>query len=114
MKPILLITLWCKIFDSLLKFVFELCKLIHVMSISLLPIASKIFERFLLEIIIKDANAVSDRQFGFHKGHLTIQQSHPIADAVNKVFEAKPYCSAVFPDVSHAFDKVLLHNIIYL
>ena len=45
-------------------------------------------------------------QFGFRKAHSTIQQCHLLTDIINKALDDQQYCSAVFLDVSQAFDKV--------
>ena len=76
--------------------------------ISLLPILSKILEK-LLKRICRDTNlqeCIPSHQFGSRKAHSTIQQCHRIIDTINKAFEEHKYCSAVFLDVSQAFDKV--------
>ena len=36
----------------------------------------------------------------------TVQQCHRITDTINKALEDQQYCTAVFLDVSQAFDKV--------
>jgi len=43
---------------------------------------------------------------GFQKAHSTIQQCHRLTDVINKALEEQQYCSAVFLDVSQAFDEV--------
>jgi hypothetical protein len=48
---------------------------------------------------------LSPHQFGFRKAHSTIQQCHRLTE-INRATEDKNYCSAVFLDVSQAFDKV--------
>jgi hypothetical protein len=76
--------------------------------INLLPIITKVLEKLLLKRIYKDSNPqawIPQHQFGFRKAHSTIQQCHRIADIVNKALEEQQYCSAVFLDVSQAFDK---------
>jgi hypothetical protein len=45
-------------------------------------------------------------QFGFRKAHSTVQQCHRLTDIINKASDDRQYCSAVFLDVSQAFDKV--------
>ena len=54
-------------------------------------------------------------QFGFRTSHSTIEQVHRITDVIEKAFEEKNVCSAVFLDVAQAFDKVwhegLLHKL---
>jgi hypothetical protein len=77
--------------------------------ISLLSVLSKILEKFLLIKLAKEPNSmdwIPGHQFGFRKGHSTIQQCHWIVDTINKAFEDKKFCPVVFLDVSQAFDKV--------
>jgi hypothetical protein len=54
-------------------------------------------------------------QFGFRKSYSTIDQVHRITDIIEKTFENKGVCSAVFPDIAQAFDRVwhrsLLHKL---
>jgi hypothetical protein len=76
--------------------------------ISLLPFLSNILEKLLLKRIYNDTNHqewIPSHQFGFRKAHSTIQQCHRITDIINKAFEEHKSCSAVFLDVSQAFDK---------
>ena len=44
-------------------------------------------------------------QFGFRKAHSTIQKCR-LTDIINKALDDQQYCSAIFLDVSQAFDKV--------
>jgi hypothetical protein len=84
--------------------------------ISLLPILSKILEKLLLKRIYSDTNLqdwIPTHQFGFRRAHSTIQQCHRITDIINKAFEEHKYCSAVFLDVSQAFDKVWHQGLLY-
>ena len=78
-------------------------------SISLLAIISKIFEKLLLQRILNDTKSqdwILSHRFGFRKAHSTIQQCHRLTTIINKALENCQYCSAVFLDVSQAFDKV--------
>ena len=45
-------------------------------------------------------------QFGFRKKHSTTEQVHRIVTLIRKTFEDKQYCSALFIDISQAFDRV--------
>ena len=77
--------------------------------ISLLPVIAKILEKLLLTRLLKEAQPstwIPTHQFGFRKGHSTTQQCHRLTDIINKTFEDRNYCNAVFLDVSQAFDKV--------
>jgi hypothetical protein len=70
--------------------------------ISLLPILSKVLEKILLKRfvpIIDEHQLISKHQFGFRKGHGTIQQIHRLVKIYND-FENRRYCSAVIVDIS--------------
>jgi len=85
--------------------------------ISLLPIPSEILELLILKLmpIIERHHLIPDHQFGFRHKHGTIEQVHRLVDKINTTFEQKKFCSAVFLDISQAFDRVwydgLLHKI---
>jgi len=84
--------------------------------ISLLPILSKILEKRLLKRIYRDTNLqdwIPSHQSGFRIAHSTIRQCYRITDIINKAFEEHKYCSAVFLDVSQAFDKVWHQGLLY-
>ena len=49
---------------------------------------------------------IPHHQFGFRQAHSTVQQCHRTTDTINKALEDQKYCTAVFLDVSQAFDKV--------
>lgn len=76
-------------------------------SISLLPILSKIFEKLILKRIkpVLDSKSIIPEHF-FREYHAIIEQVHRIVRKIRNAFEGKMYCSAVFLDVSQAFDKV--------
>jgi hypothetical protein len=77
--------------------------------ISLLSIISKILEKLLLRRLLSDPYSqdwIPPHQFGFRKAHTTIQQCHRLTTLLNKTLEDRQYCSAVFLDISQAFDKV--------
>jgi len=77
--------------------------------ISLLSIISKILEKLLLHRLLSDTHSqdwIPFHQFGFRKAHSTIQQCHRLTTIINKTLEVHQYCSAVFLDISQAFDKV--------
>ena len=61
-----------------------------------------------------DANiVVPDHQFGFRQKHSTIQQVHRITNLIRSAFETKQYCSALFIDISQAFDKVWHEGLVF-
>jgi hypothetical protein len=73
-------------------------------------------EKLLLKRIYSDTNLqdwVPTHQFGFRKPHSTIQQCRRITDIIDKAFEEHKYCSAVFLDVSQAFDKVWHQGLLF-
>ena len=77
--------------------------------ISLLPIISKVYEKLIakrLKVIIERRGLLPNHQFGFRDCHSTIDQIHRLVDYIEKALEDKKVCSAVFLDVSQAFDKV--------
>ena len=72
-------------------------------------INSKILEKPLLHRLLSDPHSqdwIPSHQFGFRKAHSTIQQCHRLTNIINKTLEDHQYCSAVFLDISQAFDKV--------
>lgn len=77
--------------------------------ISLLPTLSKVFEKLYMKrlgVLINKLNLIPDHQFGFRQGYGTVEQIHRVVDTIQNAFEAKQYCSAVFIDISQAFDRV--------
>ena len=84
--------------------------------ISLLSILSKMFESVLIKKImphIHTNSIIPDHQFGFRKSHSPIEQVHRIVHRIGKAFENKEYCSALFIDISQAFDKVWHDGLLY-
>ena len=86
--------------------------------ISLLPVICKLFEKLFytrLIPIIQDRNLIPDHQFGFRKKHSTIDQVHRVTRHITQALETKKFCSALFLDVSQAFDRVwhegLMHKL---
>lgn len=84
--------------------------------ISLFPIPSKMLERLILArlmAIIDSKQLIPEHQFGFRRKHCTLDQVHRLVDKIQNSFEIGE-CTAVFLDVSQAFDKVwhegLLHK----
>lgn len=84
--------------------------------ISLLPIISKIFEKLLLSrlspILLKE-KLIPDHQFGFRQQHATIEQVHRVYKVARNALENKMYATAVFLDISQAFDKVWHTGLLY-
>lgn len=84
--------------------------------ISLLPVLSKVFEKLLMSRlmpIIEERGIIPNHQFGFRHFHSTIEQTHRIVNIINQCYEEKKYCSAVFLDISQAFDKVWHTGLLY-
>jgi hypothetical protein len=76
---------------------------------SLLPIMSKLFEKLLLlrlQSVITKKKLIPNHKFGFRKQHSTLEQVHRIIEAIEQAIEEKKICTAVFLDVSQAFDRV--------
>lgn len=77
--------------------------------ISLLPVLSKLFEKLIhkrLLPILEKRRLIPQHQFGFRQNHSTIDQVHRITHIIEEALENKKVCSAIFLDVSQAFDKV--------
>jgi hypothetical protein len=74
--------------------------------ISLLPIMSKLFEKLILKRLklIIEKQLVPSHQFWFRSKHSTIDQVHRITNVIEKSFEQKQVCSAIFLDIAQAFD----------
>jgi len=75
--------------------------------ISLLPVISKILENLLLlrpSHNLPPQTCIPKHQYGFRKKHSKIHKCRRLTDTILKAFEEK-YCSAVFSDISQAFDK---------
>ena len=84
--------------------------------ISLLPVASKVYESLLLLRllpIIKEKKLIPDHQFGFRQKHGTIDQVHRLVSKIHNTFEGKEYCAAAFLDISQAFDRVWHEGLLY-
>lgn len=84
--------------------------------ISLLSIVSKLFENLIIKRIkdvVKQTNVIPNHQFGFREKHSTIEQVHRIVNTIHETFEKKQYCSAVFLDITQAFDKVWHEGILH-
>ena len=77
--------------------------------ISLLSILSKIMETLLLKRlcpIIICRKLIPDHQFGFRQYHSKTEQVNRIYSIARKALEDGNFRTAVFLDISHAFDKV--------
>jgi hypothetical protein len=77
---------------------------------------SKVFEKLILRRINKDLRPdewIPHHQFGFRQGLSTIQQVHRITNVINKTLEDRSYCTAVFLDISQAFDRVWHGGLVY-
>jgi hypothetical protein len=84
--------------------------------ISLLPIASKIFEKLLLNGLLpldELANLIPNHQLGFRPRYSTIEQTHRHIGVLNDALDKGQYCSAAFLDISQAFDKVWPTDLLY-
>jgi hypothetical protein len=63
--------------------------------------------------IITENKIIPNSQFRFREKHSTIHQIHRLADTIACSQEKKQYISAVFLDVSQAFDKVWHPGLLY-
>ncbi|GBP07916.1 RNA-directed DNA polymerase from mobile element jockey [Eumeta japonica] len=82
--------------------------------ISLLSVQGKIFERMLLNRMRAHlSDVIPQHQFGFQEKHGTIEQIHRITDIISRTLEFKQFCSAVFLDISQAFDRVWHERLLY-
>jgi hypothetical protein len=84
--------------------------------ISLLPLLSKILEMLILRRltpIIADNKIIPYHQFDFRTKHGTIEQVHRVVHKINNDLENKRFCSAVFIDISQAFEKVWHKGLLY-
>jgi hypothetical protein len=83
--------------------------------ISLLPIASKVFEKLLKRLLplVEHANLMPGHQFGFRPRHSTIEQIHRLIRVLNDALDNGQYCSAAFLDISQAFYKVWHTGLLY-
>jgi hypothetical protein len=86
--------------------------------IALLPTMAKLLEKLILKRlnpIISKYQLIPPHQFGFRSKHSTIDQVHRITEVIEKALEEQKVCSALFLDVSQAFDRVwhdgLLHKL---
>ena len=74
--------------------------------ISLLPTLSKLYERILLNRIKPFLHIIPKYQFGFKTQHSTCHQIQRISEIIVHRFENKKYTTAVFLDLTQAFDKI--------
>jgi hypothetical protein len=52
-------------------------------------------------------------QFGFRPGHSPVQQAYRVVNEIVKSLEERSLCTAVFLDVTQAFDKVWHTGLLY-
>lgn len=77
--------------------------------ISLLCSFSKLFEKLLMDRLFEVdefEQAIPNHQFGFRKEHGTDQQLFRVTQFILKAFDSQQYCSAVYVDITEAFDRV--------
>jgi retron-type reverse transcriptase len=67
----------------------------------------------ILLIMVEDNEFISNHQFGFRERYSTTEQTHQIVHSMTEDLENKQYCSAVFLDISQAFEKVWHTAILY-
>jgi len=84
--------------------------------ISLLLCLSKLFEKCVLTRINTYQRiqvGIPSHNFGFRETHGRIEQVHQITSEIRIAFEKREYCTAIFLDVSQAFDRVWLEGLMY-
>lgn len=82
--------------------------------ISLLSCIGKTFERLLLHRLAPHAEThLPLEQFGFRAGLGTELQALRLVEFIQEGFQRKEHCSAVFLDVSKAFDRVWHDGLVY-
>ncbi|KAL4107900.1 hypothetical protein QTP88_018173 [Uroleucon formosanum] len=79
--------------------------------ISLLSSLSKLYERILLNRLKSFTQIIPKHQFGFKTHHPTCHQIQRISEIIVSGFENKLYTTAVFLNVTQAFDKVWHHGL---
>jgi hypothetical protein len=60
----------------------------------------------ILRQILQENRILPDYQVGFRQKHSTIEQVHRFTEIIRGTLERKFYCSAVFLDITQAFDNV--------
>ena len=66
-----------------------------------------------LKPIILSRRLIPDHQFGFREKHSTIEQVHRVYNNIRDALEQKKFCTAVFLDITQAFDKVWHNGLLY-
>jgi hypothetical protein len=82
----------------------------------LLPIISKVLEKFLLKRLlpmVEKNQLIPNYHFGFRQRHSMIEQTYTIVQRINEALESKQYCSAAFLDITQAFNKVWHTGLLY-
>ena len=78
--------------------------------ISILPALMQIFEKLIYKQLInyiEKHNILFQFQFGFSKGHLTVQAVSEIADKLREAIDNNLYTCGVFTDFSKAFELLI-------
>jgi len=84
--------------------------------ISLLSCLSKLFEKCVLTRIVtylRLQEGIASHQFGFRERHGTVEQVNRISSEIRNAFEKREFCTAIFLDVSQAFDRLGLEGLMY-
>jgi hypothetical protein len=50
--------------------------------------------------MVENNRLIPNHQFGFRQRNSTTEQAHQIVQRINKAFENKQYCSAIFRHIS--------------
>lgn len=84
--------------------------------ISLLPALGKLFEKLILKRLqnfITENNIIPPSQFGFRQNYSTTHQLLRITEFIANSFHQNQYSTAIFIDISKAFDKVWHQGLLY-
>jgi hypothetical protein len=63
--------------------------------------------------MVENNRLIPNHQFGYRQRNSTIEQTHRIVRRINEALENNHYCSALFLDISQAFDTVWHTGLLY-
>jgi hypothetical protein len=84
--------------------------------ISLLPIASKVFEKLLLNRLfplVKHGKLLPTISSASDRSTPQFEQTNRLIHGINIAIDSSQYCSAAFLEISQAFDKVWHKGLLY-
>ena len=77
---------------------------------------SKILEKIIIrriETIITGKKLIPNHEFVFRNKHATIKQAYRVVNKIITSLENIMYCTAAFPDVEKAFDRIWRKGLLY-